>query len=104
MNSIFFLGCKATYSGLVSILHCRRRLEELRIRDPQHVTRHSLKFLSCLTRLRTLKLYWHGRMLINNPWSFDYCLDRQEQRVDNLFNRGSLELLEDIDLSGFYQV
>jgi Ran GTPase-activating protein (RanGAP) involved in mRNA processing and transport len=59
--------------------------------------------LARLARLKTLKLYWTGRMLISNPWSFDYCLDRQEQKVDNLFNRGSLDVLEDLDLSGFYQ-
>ena len=56
-----------------------------------------------LTRLRTLKLYWWGKLLINNPWSFDFCLDREEQRVDNLFSHGNLENLEHLELSAFYQ-
>ena len=42
-------------------------------------------------------------MLINNPWSFEFCLDRDEQRVDNLFENGSLEYLTELDLSAFYQ-
>ena len=33
-------------------------------------------------------------MLINNPWNFEFCLDRDEQRVDNLFENGTLEYLE----------
>ena len=41
--------------------------------------------------------------MINNPWCFDYCLDREEQRVDNLFINGSLKNLTGLDLSGFYQ-
>ena len=52
---------------------------------------------------RSLQLVWLGRLLISNPWSFEYCLDRQEQRVDELFNNGSLSNLEEINLSGFYQ-
>ena len=52
---------------------------------------------------RSLQLVWLGRLLISNPWSFEYCLDRQEQRVDELFNNGSLSHLEEINLSGFYQ-
>ena len=77
--------------------------KELKIREPKYATKHSLKMLSYLRNLRCLKLYWNGSMLINNPWNFGYCLDRQEQRVDNLFTNGSLEYLEDLDLSGFYQ-
>ena len=52
---------------------------------------------------RSLQLVWLGRLLISNPWCFEYCLDRQEQRVDELFNNGSLSNLEEINLSGFYQ-
>ena len=52
---------------------------------------------------RSLQLIWLGRLLISNPWCFEYCLDRQEQRVDELFNNGSLSNLEEINLSGFYQ-
>ncbi len=32
--------------------------------------------LAQLTRLEKLDLYWLGRALINNPWSFEYCMDR----------------------------
>ena len=49
------------------------------------------------------RLFWIGKMLINNPWSFEFCLDRDEQRVDNLFENGSLEYLTELDLSAFYQ-
>ena len=52
---------------------------------------------------RSIQLIWLGRLLISNPWCFEYCLDRQEQRVDELFNNGSLSNLEEINLSGFYQ-
>ena len=52
---------------------------------------------------RSLQLVWLGRLLISNPWCFEYCLDRQEQRIDELFSNGSLGNLEEINLSGFYQ-
>ena len=52
---------------------------------------------------RILHLFWIGKLLINNPWCFDYCMDREEQRVDELFQNGCLIHLEDIDLSAFYQ-
>ena len=42
-------------------------------------------------------------MLINNPWCFEYCHDREEQRIDAIFQDGSLAYLQDINLSGFYQ-
>ena len=42
-------------------------------------------------------------MLINNPWYFEYCHDREEQRTDALFQSGPLLNLQDINLSGFYQ-
>ena len=49
------------------------------------------------------RLFWIGKMLINNPWNFEFCLDRDEQRVDNLFENGTLEYLTEVDLSAFYQ-
>ena len=52
---------------------------------------------------RTLHLFWLGKLLINNPWDFEFCLDRDEQRVDLLFQNDCLKYLEDINLSAFYQ-
>ena len=37
-------------------------------------------------------------MLINNPWGFEYCHDREEQRIDALFQDGSLANLQEINL------
>ena len=41
--------------------------------------------------------------MINNPWNFEFCLDREEQRIDNLFQHDCLNYLEDINVSAFYQ-
>ena len=68
-----------------------------------YATKHSLKMLSFLTNLRCLKLYCRGRMPFNNPWKLGFSLDRREQCVDCLFSSGSLEYLEDLDLSAFCQ-
>ena len=56
--------------------------------------------MDCLISFRFV---WKGKLLINNPWCFDYCLDREEQRVDQLFENGSLTNLQELELSGFYQ-
>ncbi len=32
--------------------------------------------LARLDRLEHLDLYWLGKTLITNPWSFDYCMDK----------------------------
>ena len=53
--------------------------------------------------LRELRLFWLGKLLISNPWCFEFCHDRQEQRVDALFAEGQLDQLVELDLSGFFQ-
>ena len=68
-----------------------------------YATKHSLKMLSHLTNLRCLKLYCRGRMPFTNPGKLGVFLDQQEQCVDYLFSSGSLEYLEDLDLSAFCQ-
>ena len=65
-----------------------------------NVWRHREQFYR---RLKVLKLYWLGKLLISNPWSFEYTHDRQEQRVDSLFTDGHLDELNELELSGFYQ-
>ena len=39
------------------------------------------------------RLIWRGKLLINNPWNFDYNLDREEQRVDIIFTEGIVEVV-----------
>jgi len=70
----------------------------------RYLTKYSMKLLSEeMSLLRTLKLIWRGKLLINNPWNFDYNLDREEQRVDIIFTEGNLIHLSTLELSGFYQ-
>ena len=51
----------------------------------------------CFRNLKVLRLYWLGKYLISNPWSFEFCHDRQEQRVDSLFADGRLDQLVELE-------
>ena len=44
--------------------------------------------------------------MINNPWNFDYNLDREEQRVDIIFTEGIVEVVlqRDSQVAPFYSV
>ena len=44
--------------------------------------------------------------MINNPWNFDYNLDREEQRVDIIFTEGIVEVVLQRDslVAPFYSV
>lgn len=104
LTKLAFNGENITYSGVVGLVGQKDYLKSLSIKNPKCLTKHSLKLLAThLTKLISLRLFWIGKMLINNPWSFEFCLDRDEQRVDNLFENGSLEYLTELDLSAFYQ-
>ncbi len=104
LTHLTFHGGKVTYSGAIALLQCRTTLRSLSIKNPEYLTRYALAMMADgLTKLESLKLFWDGKMFVTNPWSFDYCLDRQEQRVDALFEGGQLSSLTEVDLSGFYQ-
>ena len=70
--------------------------------DPKNLTLYQTYFLH-FRNLRELRLFWLGKLLISNPWCFEFCHDRQEQRVDALFADGHLDQLVELDLSGFFQ-
>lgn len=105
LTKLAFTGDALSYSGIIGLLQIRDSLTSLEIKNPKNLTKYSLKLLSShLKHIRVLKLLWDGKMLINNPWCFEYSLDREKQRIDNLFQEESpLENLTEIELSAFYQ-
>ena len=101
LQKFAFVGEELTYSGIIGLI--QKPLKVLKIRNPCHLTKFSLKLLADhFPDLIELKLYWFGKFLINNPWNFEFCLDREMQRVDNLVENG-LPRLVSLDLSAFYQ-
>ena len=102
LQKFAFVGEALTYSGIVGLHQRQASLKVLQIRNPCLLTKYSLKLLAVLTNLTDLKLYWMGKFLINNPWNFEFCLDREVQRIDNLVENGLTRLVS-LDLSAFYQ-
>ena len=93
LQKFAFVGEALTYSGIVGLHQRQASLKVLQIRNPCLLTKYSLKLLAVLTNLTDLKLYWMGKFLINNPWNFEFCLDREVQRIDNLVENGLTRLV-----------
>lgn len=104
LKELTFIGSQLTYSGVAGLTHCKAILKSLTLRHPKFLTKYSMALMARhLHKLESLQLQFTGKMLITNPWCFDYCLDRQEQRVDALFAEADLHCLTELDLSAFHQ-